>query len=113
MLQAACELWQVLADLNAGHTRADRPEFAPVFIRRIGLWIERIKVRGTALEVDEDRRLCPPRPGLGSGSPPQIVREREPRRSQSPDPQEVSSADTIARLMHGHERLLSESTLCR
>ena len=78
---------QVLAELNPGHSRIDRLEFAPDLQGCLGLHVPEVDMAGSAKQEDEDARRqpifrSPPRVGQGP-QPCQIARGQSERTQAS------------------------------
>ena len=54
-IYALGQLRQLIANTQAGDTRADRAKFAAIFFRRLGLGIESVDVARPAREKNEDQ----------------------------------------------------------
>ena len=94
----ACQPWQVLADVEAGQRRGDRPELAPDAVGGIGLEVEHIDVRRAAEQVEhEDRSGRPARARGGPARGLHPARKRQPaEEGERPDPHQFPTRDPVA-----------------
>ncbi len=78
------ELRHHFGELNAGHLRWNRLEFAADIIRRVGLGIPDIQVAGATLEEDKNEIAPVPKPFLRAAAPALSARATDSRRSNPP-----------------------------
>ena len=106
------ELGEVLADLDAGHGRRDRPELAAHLARCVGLGIPRLELRRPAPHEEKDAALRPAearlrRQSRGCGTPAEQSIERQaehPQRAELKQPAAVIKPVHVRPLGHdGHE----------
>ena len=91
-----------MADLHPRHVGGNRMEFAANLRRRIGLEIEGVDMRRTALQIDIDDRVIVHRAGRGRRFGPQQIgqsqiSQAETADAQGADPEKISPRDAIAK----------------
>src|SRR5439155_9634832 len=54
LVRLSCEIWQEVANMNAGNVRSNRGKLPPDVRRRIGLQVKRIEMAEAAREENDD-----------------------------------------------------------
>ena len=106
LVGALGQVGQVLTDLDARHIRLDRAELAADLRRGVGLEIERVHVRRTARQVDEDGGFrSGSRGDFAGGCQAEIARETQAG-ADSADFQKIASFDSVTGKGGGHREIL-------